>query len=492
MTDTVGIYARISIDRQGRREGVDAQEKWGRAYAEQTWPGCPVRVFADNDLGAASEAARPGYDALRAAVRAGELRHLWCVEQSRLERREVQWFELAAELDAAGIAELHTNRDGIVRVRDEVAGIKAVLNAGEVRKLKRRVNDKLAENAAKGRPHGGVPFGYTAKDEKGRLLTDDGGNRTLAIVPEQAEALRWAADAVLSGWSLTNVARKLTTDGHRGHRGGSISAPAVRQLLNAPTIAGFVVRRGEIVGRGNWPAILVEDVWQAVRSKLANPRLVTCANGTVLSIEAHRLGVRPGRKYLLTSGLARCGVCGAALTGLMKTGGNGGVKKPYYQCLHVTEGKGCVAIVLVPTEEYVRDRLLAELDKPDFLAAVAADDHAERRDELARALTTIDAQRAELADLWGAGGLSTTEWQAARSGLDQREQRLRSELAAIPAPTAPVDIGDVRAAWPAMTLDEQREILRMFIDQVVIRPARPGTRAFDSDRVEIEWRAGSW
>jgi hypothetical protein len=28
---------------------------------------------------------------------------------------EIQWFQLAAEMDAAAITELHTNRDGIVR-----------------------------------------------------------------------------------------------------------------------------------------------------------------------------------------------------------------------------------------------------------------------------------------------------------------------------------------------------------------------------------------
>ena len=60
------------------------------------------------------------------AIAAGDVAHLWCVEQSRLERREVGWFVLAAELVAAGITELHTNRDGIVRVGDDIAGIKAV------------------------------------------------------------------------------------------------------------------------------------------------------------------------------------------------------------------------------------------------------------------------------------------------------------------------------------------------------------------------------
>jgi site-specific DNA recombinase len=80
--------------------------------------GLPVRVFADNHLSAADDdVVRPGYVELRAAVARGEVAQLWAVEQSRLERREAHWFTLAAELDAAGVDQLHTNRDGIVPVR---------------------------------------------------------------------------------------------------------------------------------------------------------------------------------------------------------------------------------------------------------------------------------------------------------------------------------------------------------------------------------------
>ena len=187
----MALYCRISEDKQGRREGVAAQERWGRDYAGSAWPGMPIRVFADNDISAANGDKRPGYDRLREAISQGEVAHVWAVEQSRLERREVEWFQLAALLDAAGITELHTNRDGIVRVRDEVVGIKAVLNADEVRKLKRRVNDRLDAIAAEGRPAGSVVFGY-------RHGRDETGGKTLVQIPEQAEAIRGAAERVLS------------------------------------------------------------------------------------------------------------------------------------------------------------------------------------------------------------------------------------------------------------------------------------------------------
>jgi hypothetical protein len=133
--------------------------------------------------------------------------------------------------------------------------------------------------------------------------------------------------------------------------------------------------------------------------------------------------------------------------------------------------------------------LFAELDKPEFLAAVAADDHAERRNEIGAALDAVDAQRDDLAALWAAGELTTSEWQTARRALAENEQRLRADLADVPPPLIGVDIDTARQAWPVMTLDERREFLRSFISRISIARATPGTRAFDSGRISITWRA---
>jgi len=114
----VAIYTRISKDRYGNAETCLDQEQLGRAYAAKMWPGLPVKVYSDPDLSAfQDDVYRPGYEALREAIKAGQVLHLWAVEQTRLERREVPWFELAALLDVAGVELLHTHRDGIVRVK---------------------------------------------------------------------------------------------------------------------------------------------------------------------------------------------------------------------------------------------------------------------------------------------------------------------------------------------------------------------------------------
>ncbi|HKS45133.1 MAG TPA: recombinase family protein [Amycolatopsis sp.] len=479
----VALYCRISVDRAGRKEGVTAQERWGRAYAAKMWPGVPVVVFADNDLSAAADdVVRPEYNRLREAIERGEIAHIWAVEQYRIERREIQWFELAALMDAAGITELHTDRDGIVRIRDEVAGIKAVLGAGEVRRLKKRINDMLAEKAALGEAPGSRPFGYR------HAKTEDGA-KTYEQVPEEADAIRQAAEWVLSGWSLANIAAEFRSRGLIGAHGGTIWPSAVRNWVTLPTVAGHRVYRGQIVARGNWEPILDEATWQACKLKLSQPRRVKRADGKgTYPIGDQHKGNPAGRKYLLTGGLAVCGVCGARLTGSLKQMKNQRV--PYLTCHPNVGGKGCIGIVLEKTETFVVDRLWAELDKPEFLNAIAADEHGLRRDAITKELDGLERQRGELAAMWGTpGALTSVEWQEARRAIAENEQRLRTEYAGLPPKVVNVDIAGVRAAWPDMTLDEQREFLRMFIEKLTVIRAFPGRpRVFDPDRVKITWR----
>lgn len=484
MARHTAVYTRISEDKNGRHEGVDAQERWGRDYSASAWPALAVVVYSDNDISASNGDHRPGYEALREAIRRGDVAHLWCVEQSRLERREVQWFMLAAELVAAGITELHTNRDGIIRVGDEIAGIKAVLNAAEVRKLRKRVNDRLAENAALGTAPGSLPFGYA------HGLSEDGA-KSYVIVPEQAEAIRWAAGKVLSGWSLAAVAAGLRDRGLRGAHGGVLAAGSVKSMLTKPTIAGWRVHSGRTVGRGNWEPILDEDTWQACRAKLSADRTVQRSDGGTYPVGAAHTGYS-GRKYALTGGLAVCGVCGAPMVGTVKQlkGGaaRGGRDVAYLLCHPSRGGRACTGILLEATERNVADRLFAELDKPEFLAQVGADDHAARREQIKNALKDSDKKRAELAAMWAADDLTSAEWQTARRAQAETEQQLRAEFAAVPPPVTSVSIADARGSWPRMELGERREFLRLLIEKVTISRAVPGTRGFDEGRISIEWR----
>lgn len=255
MDRCIAVCCRISRDKSGRMEGVAAQEVWGRAYAAEHWPGVPVEVFSDGNNSAMSDGPRPEHDRFKEWLADGRIGAVWAVEQSRLERDEMRWFGLAAELDAAGIHELHTRREGTVDVHGLAAGLKAVINASEVRVMKRRLHDTLDEKAAAGLPPGGAHACYRA------ARTPD-GTKTLEPIHEAAEAYRWAAGAVLAGWSLANVTAELRRRGLTGSRRkltkddagkviGStppreLQSSAVKSALLSPTIAGLRVHHGKI------------------------------------------------------------------------------------------------------------------------------------------------------------------------------------------------------------------------------------------------------
>lgn len=517
-TRVVAVCCRISVDKSGRTEGVKAQARWGTEYAAEAWPGMPVEIYADgNNSAMKDDGDRPDHERFKRDLAEGRIAHVWSVEQSRLERDEIRWFMLAAELEAAGVGKVHTRRDGIVDVRGEVAGIKAVLNAGEIRKMKKRLHDTLADKAALGEAPGSKPFGYV----HGRLPD---GAKTYVIVPEQAEAIRKAAQLILAGWSRESVARELRKAGLVGTyrmkvkdpatgepmldeqgqpitRPSRITAGTVTSMVTNPSVAGHRVYQDRIVGRGNWEPILDEDTWQAVRAKLKAPHVVRRTDGGTYPIgEAHfRKG--SGRKYLMSGELTRCGVCEAPLVGTpLKRRNKAGVRVTPYLLCHprkkpdgTTLGAGCVGIMMVETEAYVVREMFAKLDKPAFLKMIGADSHVADRKRIMASLEGLDRKRDALVEMWalpaGApGALTMAEWQTARTELAVHEQELRRELAEVPPPLLKVDLARAREAWPEMTLDEQREFIRKVIRKVTINRAIPGTKGFDKGRVVIEWQ----
>ena len=68
------IYTRLSLDRSGRSENTQLQERECRAFVEdQGWP--VVQVLTDNDVSVSrySRKPRPGYEQLLQLIRAGEI-----------------------------------------------------------------------------------------------------------------------------------------------------------------------------------------------------------------------------------------------------------------------------------------------------------------------------------------------------------------------------------------------------------------------------------
>lgn len=476
----VALYCRFSVAREGGSENVEDQESWGREWAEATYPGVPIEVFVDDGLTAAkSDVFRPDFQRLREWIAGGRVAALWCSETSRLARTRAGWFQLVEELEAAGIEKVHTYHDGVRALDDLGTDVDALMNHREVRKLRKRVNAKLDEIATQGRPSGGRCYGYRHVDE----ADPDKPGRTrkaLEVVDEQAEILREVAGRILVGETRSTIAKDLAGRGVVGANGGPVGSNTITSWMTSATIAGLRRHRGELVRgldgrpvRGTWEPVLDVETWQAVQDKFATTK---------------RTGAKPTRRKYRLSGLARCGSCGdtRAMVGnhIPRKGRSTGTTR--YLC------KGCgTSINAAELEGHVVARLL---DRLDVLAARLVDDeHEARRDELNRDLALVRQRREMGGRMLARGDLSEADYPSFVEELEAQEAALVAELAELPRVVAVLDTAALRKALVAEaldgnTVDEQREVIGMFIARVVVDRAQVGgsRRRVDLDRVRIE------
>jgi site-specific DNA recombinase len=453
-----GVYVRISQDRAGDELGVDRQrEDCEKLAKRQGWT--VSDVFVDDDRSAYSGKPRPGYDRLLEALKSGTITAVVVWHPDRLHRspRELEGFIDVVEASGAQIATVTAGELDLATASGRMtARIVGAVARHESEHKSERIRRQRDQMALQGRPHGGRrAFGY----RRGGQDLDE----------KEAELVREAARRALAGESIRSIARDWNDRAVPSSSGREWTIVSLRQMLTGPRLAGLRVHRGEVVGRGTWRAILTRAEHDEIRAVLGNPRV-------------HRTG-RPATSLL--GGLIVCGECGAVMHASTRTGGT-----RRYVC-HAQPGKtgcGCVAIQAERTEAIVVEAVMRRLDTPE-LARTAA----EPPDSPGVEIPEIESRLAELADLFGDGTITRTEWMRARTALEDRLTKARSarDDAAGTTTLAPYRDGALRDAWPDLTTDQQRGILAAVIDRVVIAPAATPGR-FDDERISIPpdaWRA---
>lgn len=432
------IYCRISKDDTGRELGVRRQEKDCRALCDRLgWS--VAGVFIDNDLSASRGARRPGYEAMCQGIGAGEFDALVCYHSDRLTRHPI---ELEALIDliesskvtvstvAAGEYDLSTGSGKMV------ARILGSTARGEVDRMSERIARKKRELCEAGLPVGGGKrrYGYTR----------DG----MHVVPKEADVIRDTAARLLAGASYRSEVKRLNTAGLVPDC-GYWSPQSLRSVLTGHRIVAKATHHGKVVADAQWPAILDEETWLALRS----PRRPVGAQG----------------RHLLT-GVVVCGRCGMVMYWRKNSG-----HRPAYSCNQLDRG-GCssCAIVAEPLERYVTEQFEAMLPA---LAAVASAALAARG--TGGGLTVVETEIARLEQqLAGyaaqnlAGELELVEWNVLRAGVRDQLAKARADrtrlLSALSVP-AVVGSGDLVADWE--NEGARNRVLRQLI-RVVVRPGR--------------------
>ncbi|WP_200216139.1 recombinase family protein [Micromonospora coerulea] len=461
------IYTRVSSDPNNLGRSVEEQEADCRAVCEREgWQ--VVRVFSDNDRSASRYAKkeRPEYQALRAFLEAGKADVLVMWEGSRAQRDLEAYLSLRKLCQAQGIGYSYSGRlYDLSRTDDRfTTGLDALLAEREADLTRDRVLRAVRANAAAGKPHGRLLYGY-------RRIYGDGGQFVAQVIHEEhAEVIREAAKRVASGEACYSIAEDFNRRGIPTPRGGKQgwSLSQIGRMLQNPGYIGKRVHLGKIVGDADWPAILDPETYAVCRSILTDPRRKTQRDTTV--------------RHLL-SGAAVCDVCGSRMR----------VQKNRTHYAYLCSARFCVSVKTTVLEQFVVAVLVARLSRPDALDLLAppAD-----RGVVEQARQEAKQKRARLEEWYAAAARD----EITPAGLASIERTLLAEIEDAERRAEHVDVPPlvrdlvgpgVEQRWERLTIGQQREVVSLLLDLRVGKTYQ-GARSLDPRRLgNSRWRGDS-
>ncbi|MDG9717443.1 recombinase family protein [Streptomyces sp. DH24] len=480
------IYCRISQDRTGAGLGVDRQREDCEALAERMgWD--VVEVYVDNDVSAFSGKLRKDYRRMLADLDEGRATVVIVWHTDRLTRSIVELEEYIELSDRRGIA-THTVQAGTIDLATPSGRMTARILGAVARQESEHKGHRVArarqQKAMAGEWAGGIrPFGWGVPTGEMRTKVDRKTGEEVEApvldmtkaVPEEAEALRFWTDEILSGGSIRSLVKWCADKGVLTTRGNPVTHTDMRDMLLRPRNAGIAVYRGEEVGRGKWEPIVDEAKYRAVVAILKDPARTV------------NQGAQP--KWL-GSLLYRCGR--GECPHFVYVTQSGGRQYPSYRC-QTGHGGGRRADIV---DQFVEDTIVERLERPDAheLLEPAPDGV-----DVAALQAESEQIRARMRDLGGLFGAGQIELGAFTEGMDTARAQLEGVTrqlarAATRDPLAGlVGAEDVRAAWKALDLERQRAALRSLVE-VTLKTPRPGRMPdggyFDYSAVVFDWKRG--
>lgn len=319
---------------------------------------------------------------------------------------------------------------------------------------------------------GKQPSGYV----RGR---DEAGRATLTPDPATAPVVVEVVERVAAGEALTAIARDLNARSIPTMRGAPAWASAhVRSVASSPTSAGLRRHHDQVV-EGTWPAIVDRGTWQRAQAILADARVVVDAAGRTRHVPRTH---RRLRRWLLTGGLSRCGVCGSPLVAGSR-GTRSGRREPIYSCHPNAGGKGCVAMGAEAFEAEVIGQVFALLAAGRLPVPVGGGERDRAHAQLADARHRLRSLAADYA----AGVLDELTWQEVRETASQQLRFAERAVAALGVED--VDLVDLEGRWEGLTVGQRRRAVEAVVESVTLSPATPGARRHDPGRISIDWRA---
>jgi DNA invertase Pin-like site-specific DNA recombinase len=471
-------YGRISSDPGHDEKGVTRQTRTNQARIAREPGWHHAGGYVDNDLSATKGRRRPEFERLLDAVRRGEVQVIVCYMSGRLLRNRRERMEVGELFAAHGVRVVCTNGldlDYSTPAGRMMAGILGEVDTHEVEQAAARIKAAKRQAADEGRTSGGHCYGYEAdplapKHHKKRL-----------IVPEEAEAIRGAAAAVLAGTSMRRATMNLNGAGIKPLRAARWSQKTLHDLLVNPTIAGRRVYRGEDVGPADWEPTISYEM---------HLRLVGLLSGDT------RPDGYSSRVVYLLSGIALCGKCGAPVVGRPANPAKPETWPRAYRCPDKSKG-GCNGLrrPADAVDDAVQEAVLKILADPSAAGAllVAGAPDVDEVLEVQRGIDAVQARAAaigaEMSAVDPGDEIGRMAYRTAMDTLREELDRLRRRQAAMSRSTLAEglpDLGHLVDHWGSgqMTLNQKRAVIKRLVT-VTFVPTGRGRKA-GPEHIRIE------
>lgn len=493
----------MSSDRTGDGLGVERQREDCAALIRQRGWTETLPPFIENDVSASGRKPRPKFEAMLAAVEAGEIDVVVAWAMDRLTRNARDRLALVEACQRRGVIIAlvrGSDLDPTTAPGRMVIGILGEVAQNEIDTKSERQARAAEQAAEQGRWIGGRrPFGYA----------DDG----VTIVEAEAAAIVEGYGALLGGVTLRAIASEWNAAGHRtaqrpyrhADRLGDRSpwrADSVRNVLLNPRYAGLRAHRGVERAPAAWPGLVPIETYRAACAVLRDP--------------ARRTAGAAPTQFL--SGIATCGLDGC---GHFVHGGGAKHHKAIYRCrtssmqpenrpdlpgTHVNRlaapvdawiGGGMVPVGR-SREVEVRGLVVERLSRPDardLLITRAGPDLPALRSEANALRVRLESLAAEFGAAQANPAVEPVplaEYRAMRAPVAARLAEIEALIAAagrvdILGPLVAAD--DVAAAWGALKLDRRRAVVAELMT-VRLHAIGRGKYIFDPDSVSIHWKDG--
>ena len=486
MTTTVALYARVSSDKQDVDLSVAAQLRALRDYAEKNGH-IVVGEFID-EAESGRIADRPQFKKMLEAATApgAPFKEILVWKFSRFTRKREHAVAFKAMLRRRGVRVVSITE----HADDTPTGklMEAIIESVDEfysENLAQEVTRGMREAASRGfwvTSH--APLGYR------RVHVQDGPKKRprLELDPPADAVVRRIFDMVLRGKSLMDVTKTLNAEGVATSTGSQWRITTIYKILENEAYTGTLVW-GKNAKDGTQP-VRVENAFPAIVTSQEFQRVKRLLKSRSPKIVHPRRASSP---YLL-SGLAKCALCGKALTAAEAKSG----KYTYYVCQSILKrGSGACATARINAKSFeetiilnIRENILTEGNVNGLVRILDEEMDGVAREQRER-LESIEAEHEDvkrrLGRIWQA--LETTDLDMADAAERIRELRDRKESleksseevrVVLAERRALLDRADTIAAFAAdmseflqtSELTETRAFIQSFVKEIQVRPGK--------------------